>query len=247
VTASSRFDLEWRVRFERYGRTRPDEASISGWSEAGLARRLARFEALLPSLELRSPAAVLDLGCGAGTYTRRLARWGYRAVGIDYSLPTLDRARQADPAGLARYAAADGYRLPFRDGAFDLVVVIGVLQAVSRPEAIVAEAARVLRAGRPAVIETLNAWALPALAGAGRDRLLGRPPRVRRYTAGTVRRWLAAAGLEPVRRLALLLPPRRLVRTAGLLDGPRVVALADAWPALAAPVVHAYLWVARKP
>ncbi|HXG05453.1 MAG TPA: class I SAM-dependent methyltransferase, partial [Candidatus Binatia bacterium] len=171
-----RFDLEWRARFERYARTYPGEASVSGWSEAGLARRLARFEGLLPSLELRPPADVLDLGCGAGTYTRRLAERGHAVTGVDYSLPTLGRARAADPAGTARYVAADGYRLPFRAASFDLVVTIGVLQAVSRPEAILLEIARVLRPGRLAVIETLNALAAPALAGAARDRVLGRPP-----------------------------------------------------------------------
>lgn len=247
MRVSGRFDLEWRARFERYARTQPGEASVSGWSEAGLARRLERFEALLPALELRPPAEVLDLGCGAGTYTRRLAERGHRVTGIDYSLPTVARARGADPARSAGYLAADGYRLPFRSEAFDLVVTIGVLQAVSRPEAILREVARVLRRGRVAVFEALNAWAAPAVAGALRDRLLGRPPRVRRYRTAEVRRWLRAVGLEPVRRVAIFLPPRRLAVTAAVLDLAPVTAALTAYPALAAAAAQAYLWVARKP
>jgi SAM-dependent methyltransferase len=247
MTVGSGFDLEWRARFERYARTQPDEASVSGWSEAGLARRLERFEALLPALELRPPAAVLDLGCGAGTYTRRLADRGYHVTGIDYSLPTVARARGADVSGQAAYAAADGYRLPFGGETFDLVVTIGVLQAVSRPEAILTEAARVLRRGRVAVFEVLNAWAAPAMAGALRDRLLGRPPRVRRYRTAEVRCWLRAAGLEPVRRVAIFLPPRRLAVTAGVLDLRPVTAALTAYPALVNATAQAYLWVARKP
>lgn len=247
MTMGGRFDLEWRARFERYARSYPGEASVSGWSEAGLHRRLHRFEGLLPSLELRPPADVLDLGCGAGTYTRRLAERGYRVTGIDYSLPTLARARSADAAGRAGYAAADGYRLPFRDEAFDLVVTIGVLQAVSRPEAVLTEIARVLRRGRVAVFEALNAWAAPALAGAARDRLLGRPPRVRRYRSSEVHRWLRAAGLDPVRRVPVFLPPRRLGAAAAVLDLGAVTAALAAYPALAAAAAQAYLWVARKP
>ncbi|HXG02284.1 MAG TPA: hypothetical protein VNO23_02565, partial [Candidatus Binatia bacterium] len=59
--------------------------------------------------------------------------------------------------------------------------------------------------------------------------------------------WLAAAGLDAVRRVAVCLPPRRLGAAAGLLDLPPVVRAVDAYPGLGAPVAHAYLWVVRKP
>lgn len=41
----------------------------------------------------------LDIGCGAGTYTRMLASEGLRVIGIDYSLPSLVKAckRTDDP------------------------------------------------------------------------------------------------------------------------------------------------------
>ena len=47
------------------------------------------------------PTRVLDLGCGPGLYTNRLARLGHRCVGIDFSPASIAYAReQAEEAGL---------------------------------------------------------------------------------------------------------------------------------------------------
>lgn len=40
------------------------------------------------------PTAILDLGCGPGLYSNRLARLGHRCVGIDFSPASIDYARQ---------------------------------------------------------------------------------------------------------------------------------------------------------
>jgi SAM-dependent methyltransferase len=48
-----------------------------------------------------SPAQVLDLGCGPGLYTSRLARLGHQCVGIDFSPASIAYAReQAEQEGL---------------------------------------------------------------------------------------------------------------------------------------------------
>ena len=49
----------------------------------------------------RNPTRVLDLGCGPGLYTNRLARLGHRCVGIDFSPASIAYAReQAEKADL---------------------------------------------------------------------------------------------------------------------------------------------------
>jgi len=55
----------------------------------------------LPSIFARYVVGTyaLDFGCGAGRSTRFLGGLGFDAVGIDISLPMLDRARQIDPEG----------------------------------------------------------------------------------------------------------------------------------------------------
>ena len=214
----SPFESEWRARFERFARTYRDEASISGWSEMGLKRRLQLFSSLLPSLDLSGGARALDLGCGGGTYVRLLAGLGHPAVGIDYSLASVHRAVAADPGRKGRYLAGEAYALPFRDGAFDLVVAIGVLQALTQPERALDEMARVLRAGGVLVVEALNARAAFALARRATERLRGLPARVRVYDPGQVERWLSDRRLRPLRRLPIHLPPRRLPGLVGGLD-----------------------------
>ncbi len=65
-----------------------------------------------------SGANVLDLGCGTGAYTRRLARWGARrVVGVDVSEGMLASARELEeraPLGV-RYQTQD-LTVPFRLG-----------------------------------------------------------------------------------------------------------------------------------
>ena len=42
----------------------------------------------------QSPGKILDLGCGPGLYTSRLAKLGHQCVGIDYSPASIDYARE---------------------------------------------------------------------------------------------------------------------------------------------------------
>ncbi|MFE4054150.1 class I SAM-dependent methyltransferase [Streptomyces sp. YIM B13518] len=92
---------------------------------------------------------LLDVACGTGIVTRRLAaaRAGLRVTGADLS-PTMTRMAAARlPGAVVR---ADGRRLPFGDARFDAVVSVWLLHLMSGPEdvrAVVAECARVLRPG----------------------------------------------------------------------------------------------------
>jgi SAM-dependent methyltransferase len=205
----SRFEDEWRARFERFARAHTDEAGISGWSETGLQRRIELFRRLVPPASPGPPPVALEVGCGAGTYVRLLAGLGYRAVGLDYSLPSLGRALDADPGRKGHYLAGDAYALPGTTGAVDLVVSIGVLQAVSRPEQVLSEVARVLRPGGTLLIETLNRRSLAARAHRLHARLRRLPPRVLAYDPGLVADWLGAHGFAILERIPICLPPRR--------------------------------------
>lgn len=46
-------------------------------------------------LDLPSGGRVLDLGCGRGSFSVRLAQWGYRVTGVEESEPLLEIARKA--------------------------------------------------------------------------------------------------------------------------------------------------------
>ena len=72
-----------------------------------------------------NPTRVLDLGCGPGLYTNRLAKLGHRCVGIDFSPASIAYAReQAEAAGLeCTYIHQDIRTADYGDG-YGLVMSI---------------------------------------------------------------------------------------------------------------------------
>jgi SAM-dependent methyltransferase len=87
---------------------------------------------------------VLDLGCGEGQVTRALTAAGATVVGVDVSRRQLENAAAE---GASALACAAGESLPLADGAFDAVVCCLVIEHSEDPDALLGEAARVLRRG----------------------------------------------------------------------------------------------------
>ena len=206
------FEEQWQRRFERYATRHQSEHLVSGWSPVGLRQRVLTFETLLDEGLLPAHSRVLELGCGAGTYVRLLGKRGHTVVGLDYSLPTLARALEADPTRVGRYAAGGAYALPFGTATFHATLCIGVFQALEEPGRALAEMARVLRPGGVMLVETLNPW--NPLASARRLAAFTRRRRtLLRYSAPRViERFMEASGVRPSRRVSVLLPPRSLPR-----------------------------------
>jgi SAM-dependent methyltransferase len=103
------------------------------------------------------PSRVLDLGCGPGLYSSRLAHLGHSCLGIDYSLASIAYARaEAQAAGLAcRYELADLRQASFGTG-FDLALLIFGELNVFRPTdaaALLTRAHDALRPGGALVLE----------------------------------------------------------------------------------------------
>jgi SAM-dependent methyltransferase len=101
---------------------------------------------------LPAGARILDLGCGTGEATWRLAGLYPQAaevLGVDVGPEILAVARRRH-AGLhprVRFEAGDGFALGGEDGRFDLVVCRHVTQLLPGPERLLAELVRVLRPG----------------------------------------------------------------------------------------------------
>lgn len=93
-------------------------------------------------LALRPGMRVLDVGCGTGWFTRRLARLRDMEVsGVDIDAEWLDYARSRDSC--ARYVQADALALPFADNRFDAVLSIAALCFTSDWQRAIAEIVRV--------------------------------------------------------------------------------------------------------
>jgi ubiquinone/menaquinone biosynthesis C-methylase UbiE len=97
------------------------------------------------------PTAILDVGCGTGEITSRLAAMFPRATAIGVDIIdahlALARDRYAALGERVQFQHGDAFELPFAAGSFDLVVCRHVLQAVPEPERVLAELVRVTAPG----------------------------------------------------------------------------------------------------
>ncbi len=238
------FQETWRRRFEQYGDLHGDDASIAGWSQAGLATRFRRFVHLWESTGATPGARWLDAGCGAGTYARYLASQGADVTAVDYSFPTTRKARERGPSNVT-FATADVTRLPFGDASFDGALCFGVMQALAEPERAVRELRRVLRPGAMLWIDALNALCLPSLYGEARRKLRHQPPHLRYDVPAQLRAVMRASGFAAVRRFWVPVFPAHMQDVQQWVERPAMERTFAWLPPLGAALSHSFLVRAR--
>jgi len=117
---------------------------------------------LSDTLKPRPGNRILDVGCGEGQAEVAIGRLQIsqvRLVGVDLVVSKVIEASRAAASHNQRveFAAGDAARLPFRDGAFDSVYSVAVLQHVEDFDSAVAEFARVTTPrGRVVAVEPDN-------------------------------------------------------------------------------------------
>jgi SAM-dependent methyltransferase len=133
----------------------PDRAQVALGNPSyvwrfGQDRRLTLIRNLV-SLE---DARILDVGCGVGTYVRKLREFSPHVVGIDID-PVRLRDGARETTGLILAASES---LPFPDGTFDLVLLNEVIEHVRDDRRALEEATRVTRRGGHIVVFAPNRW-----------------------------------------------------------------------------------------
>jgi SAM-dependent methyltransferase len=132
-----------------------DTEAILGWSSpVGRARADRRARLFIATGRIGPGARVLELGCGTGEFTRRVAPSGAEVVALDISGDLLVKAR-AKVGAQARFARGNAEVLPFRDGAFDVVYGCSILHHLT-VEVALREVRRVLRPGGRLVFSEPN-------------------------------------------------------------------------------------------
>jgi len=138
-----------------------------GWGTEGTAeeldrQRVARLEITrLVADRFGEPLAILDAGCGDGSFLDRLAKHLDRPatsyIGLDYSQHQLAKAARLP----YWFQQCDlGLGIPLPDRSVDIVHASEVIEHLVNPDLLLTEAARVLRPGGHVVITTpnLHAW-----------------------------------------------------------------------------------------
>src|SRR3954470_10142565 len=119
-------------------------------AERRAARQAAQAAELSERLEsllaLCGHERVLDVGCGTGALAYAVADAAREVVAVDSDAAMVDAARAHAPANV-RVELADGERLPFAAGEFDVAATLRTLHHTERPELLLAELVRVTKPG----------------------------------------------------------------------------------------------------
>jgi ubiquinone/menaquinone biosynthesis C-methylase UbiE len=109
-------------------------------------------------LDLPRGSKILDVGCGSGNYSIKLAELGYEVVGVDLSKEMLMKAKEkADDRNLAiDFREMDVYELDFDDESFDAAFSITAFEFIPDIQKAMDEVMRVLKKSGQMIIGMVN-------------------------------------------------------------------------------------------
>jgi ubiquinone/menaquinone biosynthesis C-methylase UbiE len=182
--------------------------------------RLAGAENALVTALIRAAGCdrgrVLELACGTGAYLEHSVTAPARYLGTDISAGMLREARRKHPA--YRFCQADFAALPLRDACVDSAICLfGSFSYAARPEAVVAELARVLAPGGRFFVMAVG----PRAASLAVHQLDGTPVAVPWRTLGARELRDLFEGFRQLRGRAIRCAPDPLLRW---LPGPLALA-----------------------
>jgi SAM-dependent methyltransferase len=190
-----------------------------GYQDADDAGRLidrSRTAPFLAELDAAIPAKarVLDCGCGTGQLAAFLALAGPRrdvfAVdGCVASLAEADRFKRRERIDNLTLARGDLFALPFKEGAFDVVICRGVVHHTPDPDRATLNVAKLVAPGGVLLLGIYESIArVPHRFRRGLSKVLGRPialldPVLRRRDFDAFKKeiWIADQYLHPLERI----------------------------------------------
>lgn len=99
---------------------------------------------------------ILDSGCGPGVYSGELSLRCGKLYGVDVSSKMIEIAKARNLSN-AEFSVGRVEALQFRDGVFDAVVCVGVLEYLDNIEEGIREIARITKAGGAVIFTTQSA------------------------------------------------------------------------------------------
>ncbi len=140
-------------------------ADYDSWYRSKMGAYVDQVETdlVMSYLDIRPGMKVLDLGCGTGNFSIKLAEKGCQVLGVDISQEMLAIAREkAEAKGLAiDFRQMDLMDLNLNDGEFDLALTVTAFEFIEDIEGAFREIYRTVRPGGRILIGTINkdsAW-----------------------------------------------------------------------------------------
>lgn len=125
------------------------------------------YNYILRSINAPEGSEFLDVGCGSGAHSIRLAKRGFSVLAIDFSEEILNSARENIEANKLqdkiRLQRENILSLPFEDGTFDYILCWGVLMHIPEIEKAISELERVCKKNGIIVISEANMYSLQAI------------------------------------------------------------------------------------
>jgi len=137
-----------------------EAAAYDSWYETKLGQFVDEVETgcAFSLLFLEKGKRVLDIGCGTGNFSLKLAKRGYRVVGIDVSeemLAIAEKRAAADGMDI-KFIVMDAHHLDFDDESFDCVFSMAVFEFLEDSEKVLEEMFRVTKSGGTVIMGTIN-------------------------------------------------------------------------------------------
>ena len=133
--------------------TAPDRAEVALGNSSSVWRfgQDRRLDLIRRAAPLEG-ARILDIGCGLGVYVRKFREFSDHVCGVDIDAKRLREGARTTPGLML----SSSETLPFRDAAFDVVVLNEVIEHVRDDAATLKEALRIIRPGGHVVIYAPN-------------------------------------------------------------------------------------------
>ncbi len=156
---------------------------------------LPRYYVLCQWLDQLPASKILDLCCGEGYISLKLAENGHQVTGLDLNLEDLQKAREKKSRSKYQqnieFLSGNILQLPFNDRKFDVVILLDALQEIKQDKEALAEIARVIKPQGKLLITT--PWRYPCQADLYQGQKTLRriiPGFMRRVHIANGRKWL---------------------------------------------------------
>jgi len=134
--------------------------NYDNWYETKIGKHVDRVETdcAFNLFQVKPGMHILDVGCGTGNFSLKLAQKGASVVGIDISekMLTIARKRAMQEEVSIEFKKMDSLNLQFPDNYFDGVFSMATIEFISDSRKMIAEMFRVCNKGGPILVGTIN-------------------------------------------------------------------------------------------